>query len=700
MIDLEKKQRIVIIGAGPTALGAAHRLHELGVSRSRTQVIVLEQTSKPGGLATSERDQEGFLWDMGGHVVFSHYEYFTTVLDKVVTKWNKRVRAAYAFMKGSDGVRRFIPYPVQNNIHVMDKTDCDRSLKGLEKLVSNTSKKPTNFDEWLLMNFGEGLCDIFMRKYNKKVWTVDSTEMNAVWVGERVAVPDINKIKEKILLHGEKSREGMDSDWGPNHLFRFPQYEGTGAIWKAVAEQLPRGWFHYNHEVTGINLKSKTLTVSSQGKQQSLQYDYLISTTPLDMLLNMISDSDTAAQEMKSLAEDFVYSHTHVMGIGLTGQPPSFLQTKSWMYFPDSDSPFYRVTVFSSYSDNHVPEAGKYWSLMCEAAEPKQSHSWTKEYLLNWTIAALVEYGFIMREQVVSKYHHHLHHGYPVPSLSREKLLDTLQPWLESNGVFSRGRFGGWRYEVGNQDHSFMQGVEVADLLARQVPEETYQDPGKVNALKASDRSLACLPETAAEVEYVISHYNENLNWLAPFANSTHIYHKGPDTAIQFKFRQWENLPNVGRESHTYLHHIIKNYDHLSDVTVFSQGSVAGHKQFCHSDLFMYVRAAYQNGFSCIVASNLGRWGRIYHIGKWKQDLIRGNMRRANETLGEFCDQILGSHPDSVKVCLAGCFSATKQQIRKHPLESYKKMISYVQDHPNPEEGHYFERLWYTLISY
>ena len=30
-------------------------------------------------------------------------------------------------------------------------------------------------------------------------------------------------------------------------------------------------------------------------------------------------------------------------------------------------------------------------------------------------------------------------------------------------GIWSRGRFGSYKYEVGNQDHSLMLGVECAD---------------------------------------------------------------------------------------------------------------------------------------------------------------------------------------------------------------------------------------------
>ena len=482
---------MVVIGAGPTSLGLAYRLHDLDIVKCKVQVIILEQEEKPGGLAMSHKDRKGFTWDNGGHVVFSHYKYFDQALDRALSKWNKRRRAAFAFMMGSSGVRRFIPYPVQDNLHVMDEKEQMYALKGLEQVVNHPiGTTPTNFDQWLLKHFGEGLCQIFMRRYNLKVWTVNTTEMNAVWVGERVAVPNIEKIKEKI---NHKGREEKDSAWGPNRFFRFPGYGGTGGLWIALSKLLPQSWFHYGQKVISVDLNGKHVEVkNSRGQRELLKYDVLVSTMPLDLLVAMNNNTDERSAFMKKRVEGLVHSHTHIIGVGLTGQAPQQLADKSWMYFPDNDSPFYRITVFSNYSDDHVPTPGKHWSLMCEVAEPKNSRSsnYYERSLIRSTIDALVLYKFISLEQVVSTFYHRLSHGYPVPSLSREAILSDVQPWLQAKHVYSRGRFGGWRYEVGNQDHSFMQGVELADLLVRGIPEETYPHPDLVNSMKAMDRRL------------------------------------------------------------------------------------------------------------------------------------------------------------------------------------------------------------------
>jgi monoamine oxidase len=63
--EMKKQPKVVIIGSGPTGLGAAYRLQELGHSN----FIMLDQASEAGGLARSDVDPEGFTWDYGGKLL-------------------------------------------------------------------------------------------------------------------------------------------------------------------------------------------------------------------------------------------------------------------------------------------------------------------------------------------------------------------------------------------------------------------------------------------------------------------------------------------------------------------------------------------------------------------------------------------------------------------------------------------------------
>lgn len=68
-------------------------------------------------------------------------------------------------------------------------------------------------------------------------------------------------------------------------------------------------------------------------------------------------------------------------------------------------------------------------------------------------------------------------------------------------------------------------------------------------------------------IEFVIAKYKEDMSWTKDLApHIVTIYDKSTG-----------ELPNVGREAHTYLYHIVKNYDKLNDVTVFLQGNPFDH---------------------------------------------------------------------------------------------------------------------------
>jgi hypothetical protein len=87
-------------------------------------------------------------------------------------------------------------------------------------------------------------------------------------------------------------------------------------------------------------------------------------------------------------------------------------------------------------------------------------------------------------DEVVSVYHRRLEHGYPTPSLKRESVLQKALPELRNHGIWSRGRFGSYRYEVANQDHSLMLGVEAVDSILFGSQEVTLEHANIVNACK------------------------------------------------------------------------------------------------------------------------------------------------------------------------------------------------------------------------
>ena len=93
-------------------------------------------------------------------------------------------------------------------------------------------------------------------------------------------------------------------------------------------------------------------------------------------------------------------------------------------------------------------------------------------------------------DEIVCTYHRRFDHGYPTPTLEREGVLKQLLPKLQDKGIYSRGRFGSWRYEVGNQDHSFMLGVEAADNIVNGATELTLNYPDFVNGRQNTERRL------------------------------------------------------------------------------------------------------------------------------------------------------------------------------------------------------------------
>lgn len=452
-----KAVQYLILGAGPTGLGACWRLDAAG----HNDWLMVEASATAGGLAGSCVDEHGFTWDFGGHVQFSHYDYFDDVMDLVLGPqgWLHHDREAWVWM-----LNRFIPYPLQHNLHRLPAELGAACVDEILNLAADKSTRPAHFEQWLERQFGPSLTDAFMRPYNHKVWAWPLHDMNTTWVGERVATLDRQRVAANFVAQRD------DVGWGPNNQFRFPASGGTGAIWKALARHLQANnndRLCFDTAVTHIDTRRRVATLSS-GEQ--VHYESLLSTQALDSLVALLDPAPAHAEHASALG----YSTTEVIGVALNGQPTAGLEHKCWMYFPEPEVPFYRVTVFSNYSPANVPNPGSQWSLMAEVAH--SAHRPPPETDIKHAVTkGMVHAQLIPDTRAIHHiWHRQLDHGYPVPTLQRDVILSAVIPALEEHGIYSRGRFGGWKYEVSNQDHCFAQGVELVERWLYGTTEATF----------------------------------------------------------------------------------------------------------------------------------------------------------------------------------------------------------------------------------
>ena len=324
--------------------------------------------------------------------------------------------------------------------------------------------------------------------------------MQCAWLGERVAAPNVKLVTKNII------QNKTAGNWGPNATFRFPAHGGTGNIWISVANTLPKEKtrFGKNGSVEKVDADAKVVHLADGS---SIKYNSLVTTMAVDSLVEKMGD-----KKLVELSKGLYYSTTHVIGVGIRGERPERIGDKCWLYFPEDNCNFYRATIFSNYSPNNQPhdnvklktmykadgskpdssaeQPGPYWSIMLEVSESTMKHV-NRDTLLKDSIQGLVNTEMLKpTDEIVSTYVRSFDHGYPTPSLEREGVLKELLPALQAKDIFSRGRFGSWRYEVGNQDHSFMLGVEAVDAIIGGGVELTLNYPDFVNTRANVERRL------------------------------------------------------------------------------------------------------------------------------------------------------------------------------------------------------------------
>lgn len=197
------------------------------------------------------------------------------------------------------------------------------------------------------------------------------------------------------------------------------------------------------------------------------------------------------------------------------------------------------------------------------------------------------------------------------------------------------------------------------------------------------------------DYEFVIARYNEDISWLNPIIDKCTIINKYNN----------KDLPNVGRESDTYLWYIINNYYNLPDIIIFSQARISDHvKSNSHEFLLKLYNEAKLYGKS--LPSTHHYWKNYFTNYIWgpkfdKRTLLYLYVKRRNPMLFYewFMKFINPIYPDPIKIYKNGLFAVKKELILKHDINYYITLRNELQYDNNPIEGHYFERSWYYIFD-
>ena len=202
----------------------------------------------------------------------------------------------------------------------------------------------------------------------------------------------------------------------------------------------------------------------------------------------------------------------------------------------------------------------------------------------------------------------------------------------------------------------------------------------------------------------IISRFNEDINWLNKFNNfNIIIYNKG-DYLTNKGFKDIIRLDNVGRESHTWLYHIVNNYNNLDEINIFLQGQIDDLGCMAFTNPNNYLKDIDKFGF---VASRLGILGPFHwknNIGiekdlRYKKDWDSGKISKSKIGFRKFAKSLFPKIPLIVPTSYGGCFAVKKEIILKYQISFYEELLNILNKNKNPIEGHYMERLWCYMFT-
>lgn len=417
---------VIIIGAGIAGLAAADRFGN--------GTRIFEQRDRVGGLVRTF-SKDGFSYDYGPHVLyFRDPKIYNWLINKVRGRLDKHQRRAHIQIAGQK-----VDYPVQEGFLRSEEL----KIRYLPGLLDAQGGNGGEFSIVARGLFGNCLAEDFFVPYNQKLWKYPLGEMEPGWASR--FLPSYPKSDLDLIARGVRLPRGTNAE------FYYPRQHGIGDITSSLSECI-NGELFLSTTISAINSREKWVETSDNTR---FSYSYLISTIPLDRLTRCVIDLPSSqknmAQELRSVGLIIVHlSH---------GCPAA--EDSHWIYYPDRDFVFHRVSIPENFSGTMVPDGRG--SILAEVTFLPFEKPDLKS-LLNRVKHDAVKAGLIKDINDILDHEVRINPcAYVFPTAVGERARKRLRSILEKQGILLAGRYAMWEY--GNIESAIKQGFAAAERI-------------------------------------------------------------------------------------------------------------------------------------------------------------------------------------------------------------------------------------------
>lgn len=482
-------KNVVIIGAGPAGLTAAHELVEKSAD---CRITILEESDVIGGISRTVVHGQNRI-DIGGHRFFSKSKEVNDIWAKLMpvqgspSKDDLLLNRACNVEEGGPDpekedrvmlrrhrvsriyyLRHFFDYPISIKPATFIAMGLVRTwMAGWSYIYSAFFKRPEkSLEDFYINRFGRVLYSMFFEDYTEKLWGVHPSKISPEWGAQRVKGLSLWKAILNIFIpKGGKKETSLIEE------FIYPK-KGPGQLWEQLAGDLEKRGvsIRKNAKVTGLSTEGGKVSSVTLQNGEKIVCDAVFSSMPIKDLVKAFGTA--VPTEVAKIAAELPYRDFITVGLlvdKLAIKNKTNLKTvnnivpDTWIYVQERDVRMGRIQIFNNWSPYMVDDVTKHVWIGLEYFCSEGDVFWemSDETFTKMAIKELRQIGVIdehepIRDSVRIK----IKKAYPAYFGSYSD-FPKVRAYLDSlSNLYCIGRNGQHRYN--NMDHSMLCGVEAA----------------------------------------------------------------------------------------------------------------------------------------------------------------------------------------------------------------------------------------------